>query len=171
MKACIFTQISVFGNNMAHKFTWESAFSVRISSSGSSSLQAYAILMAVSCLSPVNTQICRPAFRRAAMVSGTPSCSRSSIPVAPEGEETWHLQIFRKNDHTSSKCFRCLKLFSQLPKSWRFVSRRKADSNSSSSLPWMAVSASRWCCSQQAYCSLFRIWHRKIHAIVFVWEC
>lgn len=67
--------------------------------------------------------------------------------------------------------FRGLKLFSQLPKSWRFVSRRKADSNSSSSLPWMAVSASRWPCSQQAYCSLLRIWHRKIHAILFVWEC
>lgn len=41
------------------------------------------MLMAVSCLSPVRTQICRPAWRNLAMVSGTPSCRRSSIPVAP----------------------------------------------------------------------------------------
>lgn len=63
--------------------TWDSAFRVMTSSSWSSSLQAYAMLMAVSCLSPVRTQICRPAWRSLVMVSGTPSCRRSSIPVAP----------------------------------------------------------------------------------------
>lgn len=41
------------------------------------------MLTAVSCLSPVKTQSWIPASRRAAIVSGTPSCSRSSIPVAP----------------------------------------------------------------------------------------
>lgn len=78
-------QIFMFIKHMLLPLTWESAFSVRISSSGSSSLQAYAMLTAVSCLSPVSTHICRPAFRRASMVSGTPSCSRSSMPVAPVG--------------------------------------------------------------------------------------
>lgn len=41
------------------------------------------MLTAVSCLSPVNTQIFIPASWRDAIVSGTPSCRRSSIPVAP----------------------------------------------------------------------------------------
>lgn len=41
--------------------TRDSAFRVMMSSSWSRSLQAYAMLMAVSCLSPVRTQICSPA--------------------------------------------------------------------------------------------------------------
>lgn len=41
------------------------------------------MLTAVSCLSPVKTQSWIPASRRAVIVSGTPSCSLSSIPVAP----------------------------------------------------------------------------------------
>ena len=39
--------------------------------------------MAVSLLSPVRTQSLIPAFSKLAMVSGTPSCSLSSIAVAP----------------------------------------------------------------------------------------
>jgi len=39
--------------------------------------------MAVSSLSPVATQILMPALLRSAIVSGTPSCKRSSMAVAP----------------------------------------------------------------------------------------
>ena len=46
--------------------------------------QEYPILMAVSCLSPVKTQILIPADRRLAIVRGTPSCNLSSIAVAPK---------------------------------------------------------------------------------------
>ena len=46
-------------------------------------LQLKAMLMAVSCLSPVRTHTTIPASRSRAMASGTPSCSRSSIPVVP----------------------------------------------------------------------------------------
>lgn len=42
------------------------------------------MLMAVSCLSPVRTQILMSAFIRVAMVSGTPACRRSSMAVAPK---------------------------------------------------------------------------------------
>lgn len=55
-------------------------------------------------------------------------------------------------------------IIKELPKRWRFVSSRRADSNSSWSLSWMAVSACRWCWSQQAYCSLVRIWHTDTQA-------
>lgn len=41
------------------------------------------ILMAVSCLSPVRIQILMSAFIRVSMVSGTRSCSLSSMAVAP----------------------------------------------------------------------------------------
>lgn len=41
------------------------------------------ILMAVSCLSPVRIQILMSAFIRVSIVSGTRSCSLSSIAVAP----------------------------------------------------------------------------------------
>ena len=47
------------------------------------SLQLWAMLMAVSCLSPVSTHTTMPASRSLAITSGTPSCNRSSIPVAP----------------------------------------------------------------------------------------
>lgn len=47
-----------------------------------------------------------------------------------------------------------------IPKRWRFVSSLKADSKRCSSLRWMAVSASRWRCSQRAYSSLLKIWHK-----------
>lgn len=77
--------------------TGDSAFNVMISSSWSSSLQAYAILTAVSCLSPVRTQICNPALRKLAMVSGTPSCKRSSIPVAPNHMEKVNHSTFSKH--------------------------------------------------------------------------
>ena len=42
------------------------------------------MLMAVSCLSPVNTHTFMPASFKLSMASGTPSCRRSSIPVAPK---------------------------------------------------------------------------------------
>lgn len=67
--------------------TIDSAFKVRRSSSWSRSLQEYPIFTAVSCLSPVRTQICSPALRSLVIVSGTPSCKRSSMPVAPEGSK------------------------------------------------------------------------------------
>lgn len=56
-------------------------------------------------------------------------------------------------------------IINELPKRWRFVSSRRADSNSSSCLSWMAVSACRWCWSQQAYCSLVRIWRTDTWAL------
>mmetsp|Transcript_13669 Transcript_13669/g.47220 ORF Transcript_13669/g.47220 Transcript_13669/m.47220 type:complete len:372 (-) Transcript_13669:1755-2870(-) len=50
---------------------------------GRSMLHAMAMLMAVSCLSPVSTQILMPPAASAAMVAGTPSCSLSSMEVEP----------------------------------------------------------------------------------------
>mmetsp|Transcript_41388 Transcript_41388/g.129603 ORF Transcript_41388/g.129603 Transcript_41388/m.129603 type:complete len:292 (-) Transcript_41388:2393-3268(-) len=47
------------------------------------SWQARPMLMAVSSLSPVKTQILMPAFMSVATVSGTSSCRRSSMAVAP----------------------------------------------------------------------------------------
>lgn len=41
------------------------------------------MLMAVSTLSPVRTQVLIPARARLWMVSGTPTCSLSSMAVAP----------------------------------------------------------------------------------------
>jgi hypothetical protein len=41
------------------------------------------MLMAVSWRSPVSTQILMPACDSLTIVSGTPSCSLSSMPVAP----------------------------------------------------------------------------------------
>lgn len=41
------------------------------------------MLMAVSCLSPVRTQILMSALIRVEMVSGTPAWRRSSMAVAP----------------------------------------------------------------------------------------
>lgn len=98
-----------------------SVLMVKTVSLWSRSLQEYAMLTAVSCLSPVSTQICIPASRSAAIVSGTPSCSRSSIPVAPgqTGEEdvNWFSLICK------ACCFLFLKekWFSHYPeliKSW-----------------------------------------------------
>mmetsp|Transcript_78837 Transcript_78837/g.198079 ORF Transcript_78837/g.198079 Transcript_78837/m.198079 type:complete len:230 (+) Transcript_78837:2284-2973(+) len=44
----------------------------------------YPIFLAVSNLSPVSTQSFTPAPRRRTMVSATPTCSLSSMPVAPK---------------------------------------------------------------------------------------
>uniref|UniRef100_A0A147BUP4 Uncharacterized protein n=1 Tax=Ixodes ricinus TaxID=34613 RepID=A0A147BUP4_IXORI len=44
------------------------------------------MLMAVSCLSPVRTQILMSALSRSATVSGTPSCSLSSMAVDPRSD-------------------------------------------------------------------------------------
>lgn len=117
--------------------------------------------MAVSCLSPVSTQIWRPALRRAVMVSGTPSCSRSSMPVAPGKEASDDVCVFKISPVFSYICG--LKSRKKLPKRWRLVSSCRADSKSNCSLSWMAVSACRWCWSQQAYCSLVRVWHTRVH--------
>ena len=46
-------------------------------------LQARAMLIAVSTLSPVNTHNRMPASAKSEMHSGTPDCSRSSMAVAP----------------------------------------------------------------------------------------
>lgn len=46
-------------------------------------LQAYPMLMAVSCLSPVRTQMRIPACASCLIASGTPSCNLSSIAVQP----------------------------------------------------------------------------------------
>mmetsp|Transcript_49780 Transcript_49780/g.128075 ORF Transcript_49780/g.128075 Transcript_49780/m.128075 type:complete len:252 (-) Transcript_49780:654-1409(-) len=46
-------------------------------------LHAYPMLMAVSCLSPVSTQIFKPPLARLAIASGTPAWSLSSMAVAP----------------------------------------------------------------------------------------
>lgn len=52
------------------------------------------MLMAVSCLSPVRTQILISALIRVAMVSGTPAWRRSSMAVAPSNIKfCWHRQI------------------------------------------------------------------------------
>lgn len=65
-------------------------------SSSSSSLQAYPMLTAVSNLSPVSTHTWIPASRSATMVSGTPSCRRSSMPVAPAAR---HKSKVRQDSH------------------------------------------------------------------------
>mmetsp|Transcript_20503 Transcript_20503/g.56885 ORF Transcript_20503/g.56885 Transcript_20503/m.56885 type:complete len:361 (+) Transcript_20503:2615-3697(+) len=59
-----------------------SAISVRCIR-GVRTLVEYPISMAVSRLSPVNTQSLIPALPSVAMVSGTPTCSLSSMAVAP----------------------------------------------------------------------------------------
>mmetsp|Transcript_16212 Transcript_16212/g.33275 ORF Transcript_16212/g.33275 Transcript_16212/m.33275 type:complete len:209 (-) Transcript_16212:2063-2689(-) len=48
-----------------------------------SSLQEKPMLIAVSCLSPVRTQSFMPASAKVSIASGTPSCSLSSMAVAP----------------------------------------------------------------------------------------
>ena len=62
------------------------------------------MLMAVSDLSPVSMAILMSACRKRSMVSGTPSCSLSSIAVAPV---------------SSREHFICLAAFSIF--AWRFV--------------------------------------------------
>lgn len=52
------------------------------------------MLMAVSCLSPVSIQIFMSAFMRVSMVSGTLSCSLSSIAVAPSSWRFCEHKIF-----------------------------------------------------------------------------
>mmetsp|Transcript_12492 Transcript_12492/g.34460 ORF Transcript_12492/g.34460 Transcript_12492/m.34460 type:complete len:282 (+) Transcript_12492:1130-1975(+) len=59
--------------------------------------QALPILRAVSSLSPVSIQIAIPAEHRCWMVSGTPSCKRSSMPVAPNNLSPGFVSI----SHTS----------------------------------------------------------------------
>ena len=46
-------------------------------------IPAHWIFCLPTCLSPVRTQTLRPPWRSLAMVSGTPSCRRSSMPVTP----------------------------------------------------------------------------------------
>lgn len=104
--------------------TWFSVLMEYTVSVWSSSLQEYAIVTAVSCLSPVKTQSWIPACRSAAMVSGTPSWSRSSIPVAPgKSKDGWELSYgkctatyFLKALHSQSvfiKYFLCIRLCTQ----------------------------------------------------------
>lgn len=69
-------------NLMIRTLLW--VLRIKSLSSGSRSLHAWAMLIAVSCLSPVSIQILMPAFWRASIDSGTPSCRRSSMPVAPK---------------------------------------------------------------------------------------
>lgn len=59
------------------------------SASGNYLFNELPILIAVSCLSPVNTHILISAFSRVAMVSGTPAWSRSSMAVAPSSSRFW----------------------------------------------------------------------------------
>lgn len=68
-----------------------SQLAINMWSVGLRSLQAKAILIAVSCLSPVRTHTLIPASCRASMVSGTSSCRRSTIPVAPGSQDTIRL--------------------------------------------------------------------------------
>lgn len=51
----------------------------------------YAMLIAVSILSPVNTQIFMPAAERVSMQVGTPSCSLSSIAVHPTNTRSFSI--------------------------------------------------------------------------------
>lgn len=51
------------------------------------------MLTAVSLLSPVSIHIFIPAFRNACIVSGTPSCRRSSMPVAPQFRQAERLVL------------------------------------------------------------------------------
>jgi len=55
--------------------------------------QEWAMLIAVSCLSPVSIQIFMSAFAKVAIVSGTPSCSRSSMADAPSKCRSWSKAI------------------------------------------------------------------------------
>lgn len=64
---------------------------------GRKSLQAHAMLMAVSCLSPVSTHTLIPAVCKASIVSGTSSCNRSTIPVAPEDKELEEITTILNN--------------------------------------------------------------------------
>lgn len=70
-----------------HHLTLLSQLAVSNWSVARKSLQAHAMLMAVSCLSPVSTHTLIPALCKASMVSGTSSCNRSTIPVAPEDSQ------------------------------------------------------------------------------------
>ena len=62
-----------------------------------SRLQAMPMLMAVSCLSPVSTQMEIPALARLSIASGTPSCSLSSMAVHPtcKGADLAHSRACR----------------------------------------------------------------------------
>lgn len=60
------------------------------------------MLMAVSCLSPVRTQILMSALIRVAMVSGTPAWRRSSMAVAPSNIRfCWERRIKTLKEHVS----------------------------------------------------------------------
>ena len=56
-----------------------------------SNLHDIPILMAVSCLSPVKTQILIPACCKVWIVSETPSCNLSSIAVAPSKNKSFSI--------------------------------------------------------------------------------
>mmetsp|Transcript_6534 Transcript_6534/g.12569 ORF Transcript_6534/g.12569 Transcript_6534/m.12569 type:complete len:233 (+) Transcript_6534:1692-2390(+) len=68
-----------------------------IYSSGWRRRQATAMLMAVSTLSPVRTQILMPALARSAMQAGTPSCSLSSMAEAPRSLRSFSRSSARRS--------------------------------------------------------------------------
>lgn len=114
------------------------------------------MLMAVSFLSPVRTQTLIPALWRASMVSGTSSCSLSTIPVVPE-----HTQIQGQSTLSTTvpkyEWPMCqLQWAALLPSSVRLVSSLWAESSSSSSLFSMLLSASSCLFSHTSYSSSFR---------------
>ena len=63
----------------------------------------------ITCLSPVRTQTLIPAFLSLSMVSGTPSCNLSSMPVAPVKKKLVNVQSYQ--DTNLSKIFPFLQKF------------------------------------------------------------
>jgi hypothetical protein len=63
------------------------------------------MLIAVSCLSPVNTHTLMLAFLRAEMVSGTPSCNLSSIAVAPNNVMSFSIASATSSTYTMSNSY------------------------------------------------------------------
>ena len=68
------------------------------------SRQEYPMLIAVSCRSPVSTQTLIPAVCSVAIVSGTPSWSRSSIAVAPSSSRSRSTSSAARSSASTRPC-------------------------------------------------------------------
>mmetsp|Transcript_16130 Transcript_16130/g.32629 ORF Transcript_16130/g.32629 Transcript_16130/m.32629 type:complete len:252 (-) Transcript_16130:1974-2729(-) len=86
------------------------------------------ILIAVSCLSPVKIQIAIPAWRRDRSVSGTPSCSLSSIAVTPTNVKarsissaTTSTSLSRSVKDPRASAYRLLHWSNHASSTWRYA--------------------------------------------------
>lgn len=128
-------------------------------SSSSRRPQAYPMLTAVSGLSPVSTHTFIPASRSAWMVSGTFSCRRSSMPVAParghiSNKGTIRTQILSQR-YTATNA----RLVDVSPSRVRFFSSCTAVSMTSLSLFSIAVIAFFLSTDQRLYTASLTTWN------------